>query len=161
MHFMYALTQPQEPLIVKGSKAVDPDMVPDLLRDRLQELCFDVTDMQCVDSVTVSGRTLSVGAVVPLLMPDDDLPEFAMVTLIVVSQLKMFVFASILDTKYFDEHFHAFVVESSAHNVIIENVHHCGEFYDLLHIYEVKGNKYVNPRYAFFYRFRCVTCEGQ
>lgn len=150
MHFMYALTQPQEPLIVKGTKAVDPDMVPDLLRDRLQELCFDITDMQCVDSVTVSGRTLSVGAVVPLLVPDDDLPEFAMVTLIVVSQLKVFALASILDTKYFDEHFHAFVVESSTHNVIIENVHHCGEFYDLLHIYEVEGNKYVNPRYAFF-----------
>lgn len=150
MHLMYALTQPHEPLIVKGSKAMDLNTLPDLLKDRLQELSLNMTDMQCVDSITVSGRTLSVGAVVPLLVPDDCLPEFAKITLIVVHSLKMFVFASILETKYFDEHFHAFVVESSTHNVIIENAGHCGEFHDLLHLYEIGGNKYVSPRYAFF-----------
>lgn len=91
-----------------------------------------------------------MGAVVPLLVPDDCLPEFAKITLIVVHSLKMFVFASILETKYFDEHFHAFVVESSTHNVIIENSGHRGEFHNLLHLYEIGGNKYVSPHYAFF-----------
>lgn len=112
MHLMYALTQPQELLIVKGSKAMDPDMLPDLLRVRLQELCFNMTDMQYVDSITVSGRTLTVGAVVPLLVPYDDMPEFVKLRLTVVCQVKMFVFTSILETRYFDEHFQALVLRA-------------------------------------------------
>nr|XP_054919782.1 uncharacterized protein LOC129381174 [Dermacentor andersoni] len=149
MQLMYALTQPQESLTVIGSKRLEPDSLPDLLKDRLRELWPNTADVHCADSVTVSGRTLSVGAVVPLLVPDDDLPEFAKVTLIAVCNLKLFVFATILDTRYFDEHFYAFVVESTAHNVIIENVQHHREFYDLLYMYKQGGNNYVSPRYAF------------
>lgn len=149
MQLMYALTQPQESLTIIGSKRLEPDLLPDLLKDRLRELWPNTADVHCADSVTVSGRTISVGAVVPLLVPDDDLPEFAKVTLIAVCNLKLFVFATILDTRYFDEHFHAFVVESTAHNVIIENVQHHREFYDQLYMYKQGGNNYVSPRYAF------------
>ncbi|EEC18804.1 conserved hypothetical protein [Ixodes scapularis] len=103
-----------------------------------------------VVSVTVSERRLSVGCVILLLVPDDDLPHFAQVTLIVVSGLQHFVLASVLDTKYFDDHFHAYVVENTAHSVIIEDIGHCGEFSDPLYLYKQGNYCFVNPRSAFF-----------
>ncbi|CAN7942717.1 unnamed protein product [Ixodes pacificus] len=134
MHLMCALTQPQESVTTTGSTRVDSSSLPDLLKDRLQNLSLAVTGVQSVVSVTVSERRLSVGCVILLLVPDDDLPHFAQVTLTVVSDPQHFVLASVLDTKYFDDHFHAYVVENTPHSVIVEDIGHCGEFSDPLYL---------------------------
>lgn len=41
MHLMYALTQPHEPLIVKGSKAMDLNMLPDLFERQTTGTFFE------------------------------------------------------------------------------------------------------------------------
>ncbi|CAN7990081.1 unnamed protein product [Ixodes hexagonus] len=136
MHLMYALAQPQDLVTTTGSVRTDPSSLPDLLKDRPQDLGLAVTGVHSVVSVTVSERRLSVDCVILLHVPDDDLPHFAQVTLIVVCGPQQLVLASVLDTKYFDDHFHAYVVENTAHSVIIEDIGLCREFSDPLYLYK-------------------------
>lgn len=115
-----------------------------------KNLVYILTDLRCVISITTPERTLTVGCVIPIHVASDDFRYFAKVTLIAVCGLKLFVVASLLDTKYFDDHYHAFVVETTAHNVIIEDIKHCGEFFEQLYMYKKRNCHYVSPRSAFF-----------
>lgn len=150
MHLMYALAQPQETYITVGSKSIDPSSLPDLLKDRFQDLGLLTTNVCSVTSVTVSEREVAVGYVLPIIIPNDGLPHFAEVTLIAMCSSQLFVLATLLSTKYFDNHIHAFLVERTTHSVIIENIAHCGEFFDLLYVYKHGNHCCVSPRFAFF-----------
>lgn len=122
--YVYSLTQPLESVAAIGTVRIDVNSLPDLWKDRLQELDMPVKNMHRATSITVCERKISVGCVLPVFIADDDLPHFAQVTLIVACDQKYFVFTSYRETNYFDDHMHAFVVESTTHNVIVEDFGH-------------------------------------
>ena len=72
-----------------------------------------VENMHSVTPVTVCERNISVGCVPPVSIADDDLLHFADVTLIVACDQKYFIFTLYHESKYFDDHMHVFVVEST------------------------------------------------
>lgn len=150
MHFMYSLAQPVQEMLFAGSKTVDQSSLPDILRDRLQDLNLADESVQAVASLTLSERKLELAGVVPLVVREDDLPRFAQIQLMAICDSKLFIVASILNTKCFNEHFHSFVVEHTKHSVIIEDVSHHAEFFDLLYLYKRTSSLYVSPRYTFF-----------
>lgn len=150
MHFMYSLSQPVEEMVTAGGKIVDQSSLPDILRDRLQGLNLADKSVQAVASLTLSERKLELAGVVPLVVHEDDLPCFAQIQLMAICDSKLFIVASVLTTKCFNEHFHSFVVEHTKHSVIIEDASHHAEFFDLLYLYKRNRSLYVSPRYTFF-----------
>lgn len=137
-------------MLFAGSKTVDQSSLPDILRDRLQDLNLADESVQTVASLILSERKLELAGVVPLVVREDDLPRFAQIQLMAICDSKLFIVASILTTKCFNEHFHSFVVEHTKHSVIIEDVSHHAEFFYLLYLYKRTSSLYVSPRYTFF-----------
>ncbi|EEC09636.1 conserved hypothetical protein, partial [Ixodes scapularis] len=144
MYEMYYLSQPKETLTTSGCQEVPFEELPKLLKERLQELGYMTALVTTVDCVTLSRRTFRNGCVVPLTAYDDDLPDFAEVAMIVITNERLFIFAKILQTKFFDDHFHAYIVEHTTHAVVIEDYQHRCEFHDLLYMHRLGDRRYVN-----------------
>ncbi|CAN7944385.1 unnamed protein product, partial [Ixodes hexagonus] len=144
LYEMYHLSQPKDKITTSGCKQVPFEELPELLQDRLQELDHWSVQVTTVNSVTMSQRTFRKECVLPLTAFDDDLPDFAEVTMIVICNEKVFIFATILQTRFFDDHFHAYVVDYTTHAVVIEDYHHKSEFHHLLSVYRLSNKRYVN-----------------
>ncbi|XP_040073555.1 uncharacterized protein LOC115323428 [Ixodes scapularis] len=148
LYEMYHLSQPKEQIATSGCKRVPFEELPELLQDRLHELELWSAQVTTVNSVTMSQRTLRKECVLPLTAFDDDLPDFAEVTMIVISNERVFIVATILQTRSFDDHFHAYVVDYTTHAVVIEDYYHKSEFHDLLSVYRLNKKRYINMRYS-------------
>lgn len=147
LYEMYHLSQPIEQIITSGCKRVPFEELPELLQDRLQELELWSAQVTTVNSVTMSQRTFRKEYVLLLTAFDDDLPDFAEVTMIVISNERVLIVATILQTRFFYDHFHAYVVEYTTHAVVIEDYYHRGEFHDLLSVYRL-NKRYINMQYS-------------
>lgn len=99
-------------------------------------------------------RKISVGCVLPVFIADDDLPHVAQVTLLLACGQKYFVFTSYLETKYFVDHMHVFVVESTTHSVIVEDLGHLFFFYPLSLYMQSKGQELCEPLLCFFHQHK-------
>ncbi|XP_064474117.1 uncharacterized protein LOC135388470 [Ornithodoros turicata] len=150
MNQMYTIAQPVEEMVTSGCRRVPYETLPQLLKKRLEDVEMDNEEISSLLSITVKGRSFRVGCVIPVRVFDDDLPDFAHVTLILVCKQRLFVHCQLLDTKAFDEHFHAFVVERKPEAIVIEDCEHYSEFPDLVYLYEVCNRTYVNLRYTMF-----------
>ncbi|CAN7950584.1 unnamed protein product, partial [Ixodes hexagonus] len=144
LYKMYHLSQPKARIATSGCKQVPFEELPELLQDRLQQLELGSAQVTAVNSVTMSQRTFRKECVLPLMAFDDDLPDFAEVTMIVISNERVFIFATILQTRFFDDHFHAYIVDYTTHAVVIEAYCHKSEFHDLLSVYRLNNKRYVN-----------------
>ncbi|CAN8029645.1 unnamed protein product, partial [Ixodes persulcatus] len=136
LYEMYHLSQPKEQITTSGCKWVPFEELPELLQGRLHELELWSAQVTTVNSVTMSQWTFRKECVLPLAAFDDDLPDFAEVTMIVISNERVFIVATILQTRFFDDHFHAYVVDYTTH-VVIEDYYHRSEFHDLLSVYRL------------------------
>ncbi|CAN7983644.1 unnamed protein product [Ixodes hexagonus] len=85
LYQMYHLSQPKERIATSECKQVPFEELPELLQDRLQQLELGSAQVTAVNSVTMSQRTFRKECVLPLTAFDDDLPDFAEVTMIVIS----------------------------------------------------------------------------
>lgn len=150
LSLMYSLAQPVQLVTTVGGKNKDFDSLPQLLKDRLQELGTAGMYVECFSTVTLSARTVCTSGVLPLIVQADELPRFAQVQLIACCDNKYFVVASILETQYFDNHLHCFAVAHTDHKVIIENIGHLEEYFEPMYLYSLRAHSYVNTRYAFF-----------
>lgn len=146
MNQMFRLAHTDE-LKTTVSKQSSFSSLPELLQQRLEELGLQGCDLSTVQSVTIMGRTFRVRCVLPAKVCDDELPDFALATMIVLCQRRFFIHASLHRTVSFDEHFHAYVIRCTESDTLIEDSQHYKQFHALLHLYRVNGKAYVNVRY--------------
>lgn len=131
---MYLCSQPSKEMHTTGAKLNKISDLPPMTQERLAERNLLSHPVSSVISVTVHERTIDVGCALVVSAFDDDLPQFAEVTEILICSNRLFIFAKLLERLEFDYHFHAYKVRYLLDNIIFEDFNHMGMFHDLMYV---------------------------